>query len=635
MSDHTTLIRRLNAEPQQRAMRYVRESVDTEARTVDLAFASEDPYERWFGIEVLECSRGAVDLSRLNARHPLLLGHDPAQQIGVVERAWVDDDRKCRATVRFGRSGLAQEIWQDVQDGIRELVSVGYQIKDMVLQEKSDDQSTYRVTRWTPYEVSIVSVPADATVGVGRSLAAEAPTAQPKEIPMSDTTTAAPAANTPDIQVIASRAQMAERERVQELRAIGHQHQMADEAAKAIDDGMAVDAFRKQVLEKLVQRGAVKPAASDPSIGMSPREVARYSLARMIALAQDPHDASLRKAAGLEIEASYAARKLRPLDEQGQYAAQRAAGFTVPHDVLVAGGVQRDLTVGTSTAGGHLVATNLDAGSFIDMLRNRLVMAGLGARMLDGLVGNLAIPSQTGGASTYWVTEGNAVTESQLTVGQVAMTPKTLGTFTDYSRRMLLQATPSVENLVRADLAAALASGIDAAAISGSGSSGQPTGLLSTAGIGAVAIGTNGGVPTYAHMVSLEELVSLANADVADMAYLTNAKMRAQLKLTQVFSSTNGAPVWGSDNMVNGYRTAVTNAVPANLTKGTASGTCSAIIFGHFADVMIGMWGGLDLIADPYALATSGGRRIVALQDVDVAVRRAVSFAAVVDALRA
>ncbi len=254
--------------------------------------------------------------------------------------------------------------------------------------------------------------------------------------------------------------------------------------------------------------------------------------------------------------------------------------------------------------------------------------------MLDGLVGNVAIPSQSAGAATFWVTEGNAVTESEATFGQVTMSPKTVGMFTDYTRRTLLQATPAIEALVRADLAAGIAVEIDRAAIAGSGASGQPRGIINTAGIGSVAGGTNGAAPTYGNMVALEEAVSIANADMGNLSYLTNARMRAQLRLTQQFASTNGVPVWGGDNRVMGYPAAVTNNVPSNLTKGTSSGVCSAIIFGNFADLMVGMWGGLDLILDTSTLATSGGRRLVALQDVDVAVRRAVSFAAMLDALR-
>jgi HK97 family phage major capsid protein len=642
------ILQRARGETLQRSARYQRDTINAEARTVELAFASEEPYRRWFGNEILDMAPGSADLSRLNGRGALLLNHDPDQQIGVVERAWVDSDRKGRALVRFSRSALGQEVFQDVQDGIRELVSVGYQIDDMVMESRSDDEATYRVTRWTPFEVSIVSVPADTTVGVGRSLAPGAVPAQLKEIPVSDINTAAPATQQPDIRVIESNAQRSERDRVTEITAMGRAHQLGAEADNAIAQGISVDGFRKLVLDKLVERGALKPTPATPSVGMTERETQRFSIVRLMNAVQNPTDKEAQRAAAFEIEASNAARRVATDNGTQPMRAERESGYTIPFDVLAAPVahseemaralvsrlMQRDLNVGAATAGGNLVATNLLASSFIDLLRNRLVVAGLGAQMLDGLVGNVAIPSQSAGAATFWVTEGNAVTESEATFGQVTMNPKTVGMFTDYTRRTLLQATPAIEALVRADLAAGIAVEIDRAAIAGSGAAGQPRGIINTAGIGSVAGGTNGAAPTYANMVALEEAVAVANADMGNLSYLTNARMRAQLRLTQQFASTNGVPVWGGDNRVMGYPAAVTNNVPSNLTKGTSNGVCSAIIFGNFADLLVGMWGGLDLILDTSTLATSGGRRLVALQDVDVAVRRAVSFAAMLDALR-
>jgi len=648
-------VRKAAAERQHRAARYQRDTVNVEERTVELAFASDEPYERWWGTEILDCTGAAVNLERLNNRHPLLLDHDTRKQIGVVERAWVDADRKCRALVRFSRGTLGEEIFQDVQDGIRELVSVGFSIDDMVLESRTEDQATYRVTRWTPYEVSIVSVPADPTVGVGRSMApAGAAPAQPKEIPVSDTTIAAPAApQAPDIRVIASEAQRTERERVTQIRAMGQTHHLADDADKAINDGTSVDAFRAMVLDKLVQRGALKPAATSPEIGMSEGEKRQFSVVRLMNAVLNPNDRDAQRAAAFEFECSQAARKVQPVDDTtALMGRERASGVTIPFDVLASPlalqrsaaaeaaalfarmSAQRDLSVGTATAGGNLVATTLLASNFIELLRNRMMVAQMGATMLDGLVGNLAIPSQTAGASTYWVTEGNAVTESEATFGQATLSPKTVGMFTDYSRRTLLQTTPAIEALVRADLAAGIAVEIDRAALHGSAASGQPRGIAATAGIGSVAGGTNGLAPTYLHMIALEEAVAVANADVGAMGFLTNAKMRAQLRGTQQFASTNGVPVWGADNTILGYRAGVSNNVSSTLTKGTSSGVCSAIFFGNWNDLLIGMWGGLDLILDPSALATSGGRRLVALQDVDVAVRRAASFAAMLDALR-
>jgi HK97 family phage major capsid protein len=343
----------------------------------------------------------------------------------------------------------------------------------------------------------------------------------------------------------------------------------------------------------------------------------------------NPQDRRAQESAAFEIECSNAAQQQRSDGEM--------RGYTVPVDVLRPSreGSQRDLVVGTSTAGGHTVATDLLAESFIDLLRNNMALQGLGARMLTDLNGNIAIPRQTGGATAYWVAESGAPTESQQAFDQVAMTPKTVGAYTDISRKLLLQSSIDVEAFVRQDLAVTLALAIDLAGINGSGSSNQPRGVLNTSGIGSVVGGTDGAAPDYADIVGLETAVAVDNAAIGSLGYLTNAAVRGKLKLTEKFSGTNGNPVWEDGNNLNGYSAAVSNQVPSNLTKGSASGICSAIMFGNWADLLIGMWGGLDLMVDPFTSSTSGTVRIVALQDVDVAVRHAESFSAMVDALTA
>jgi len=188
---------------------------------------------------------------------------------------------------------------------------------------------------------------------------------------------------------------------------------------------------------------------------------------------------------------------------------------------------------------------------------------------------------------------------------------------------------------VQSDLAAVLGLAIQQAAINGTGASNQPTGLL-TAITSSVIGGANGLAPTWQNMIDLETGVAAANADIGAMAYLTNAKMRGKLKSTQKFTGTNGMPVWDAGNTpINGYRCGVTNAVPSNLTKGTSNGVCSAAIFGNFSDLIIGMWGTLDLLVDPYTGSTAGTVRVVTLQDVDVAIRNVESFTTMVDALTA
>lgn len=452
----------------------------------------------------------------------------------------------------------------------------------------------------------------------------------------------------------------AERERAREIRAIGRQFDATDLADAAIDNGISVDAFRAQILQRMQDAGKLRPAES-PEIGMSEREVRQYSFCRALLAAADPLHAA--QIAPFELECSRAAQ-----DKRGDSRDKtREAALTIPVDVLSRGiaindgiamavarsliakaqrtsrealAMYRDLTVGTATAGGNLVATELLGSSFIELLRNAMMLDRMGITWLRDLNGNVAIPSQTGAATAYWVAENGAPTESAQTVGQVALTPKTVGAFTDYSRRLLLQASIDVEAFVRADLAAIIGLAIQAAALNGAGASNEPLGILNASGIGSVAGGTNGAAPTYDHMVDLESAVANANADVGNLMYCTNSKVRGKLRKTQEFASTNGKAVWTSGRErgigeVLGYDACVTNAVPSNLTKGTSVGVCSAIIFGNWADLLIGMWGGLDVMLDPYTGATSGTKRVVALQDVDVALRRVESFAAMKDALTA
>ena len=157
-----------NKEALTRSFIFERASVDEDKRTVELSFSSEVEVERWFGFEVLDHSAGAMRMDRIIGGS-FLINHDWDDQVGVVESVRIDADKKGRAVVRFGRSSRAEEIFQDVKDGIRKQVSVGYRVLGAKLKETRDDDDVYLITDWEPYEISLVSVPADITVGVGRS----------------------------------------------------------------------------------------------------------------------------------------------------------------------------------------------------------------------------------------------------------------------------------------------------------------------------------------------------------------------------------------------------------------------------------------------------------------------------------
>ena len=616
----------------ERSLFVERAMVDAEARTVELAFASETPYDRWWGTEILDCSQTSIRLGRLVAGGPLLMDHDSRDHVGVIESVQIGADRVCRAVVRFGKSARAEEVFQDVLDGIRRNVSVGYMIHEAKLVETSEDKDVYRVTDWEPFEVSIVSVPADASVGVGRSAGEESPVEvieQPNPVEDNEDETESDkeikstqgVITMSDINIDQIRADAVkeEQKRSAEIQAMGEQFARfgADKiAADCLRNGDTVEAARAKIMEKIGSQ-----AMPTAEIGLTEKEARSFSFMRAINALANPGDRKAQAEAAFERECS---------DAFASKNGRSAQGFFVPVEVQ-----RRDLEVTTtnSSTGGKLVATDLV--SFIEVLRNKMVVTGLGAQMLSGLVGSIAIPRQTAGATAYWVAESGAPTESQQTIDQVTMNPKTVGAFTDISRKLMLQSSIDVEAFVRNDLATVLALAIDLAAINGSGSNNQPTGILATSGIGSVAGGTNGAAPTLANMIDLETAVSVANADVGSLAYLTNAKVRGKLKQTFKNATYGDVPVWGDGNMMNGYNAAVSNQVPSNLTKGTSSGVCSAVLFGNFADLIIGQWGALDLMVDPYTNSTSGTVRVVALQDVDVAVRHAESFAAMKDALTA
>ena len=601
----------------ERALQVERAAINEEARTATLAFASETPYERYWGIEILDINPTAMRQGRLRSGANLLVDHDTRDVVGVIESVEVGADRVARATVRFGKSARAEEVWSDVRDGIRRNVSVGYMIHKAQLVETKEGVETYRVTDWEPFEVSLVSVPADPSVGIGRSLDAGT---DAQDLPAAAGPAARAAATEPEPQPSKDHIMsdvttpVAERNHAAEISKI----------AKGLPGGadMALDAIQRGLTTEQFQAEAIAKLSSKPmptaDIGLDKRETKRYSMLRAMNALANPNDAAAQRAAAFERECS---------DAASAKMGKQARGFMVPTEVQ-----RRDLNVTTATAGGNLVATELLGGSFIDALRNAMVIDRMGTRMLTGLVGNIAIPRLSGTGTAYWVAENTAPTESDQTIAQVTMSPKTVGAFTDISRRLLLQSSIDVEAMVQNDLATILGLAIQQAAISGSGASNQPSGIL-TRVTASVIGGTNGAAPTWANIVQLESDVAVSNADVGTLGYLTNARVRGKLKTTSKVSGQNGF-VWDDgDTPMNGYRTAVTNAVPSNLVKGTSGSTCSAIVFGNFADLVIGMWGSLDLMVDPYTGSTAGTVRVVALQDVDVQLRNVVSFATMVDAL--
>jgi len=658
------------------------EDIDADERTIKgVSFSSEEPVERWFGSEILDHSPKSVRLERFKGGAALLFNHWRDQHLGRVSNPVIGADKKGRADIRFAKGGMAEEKWQHVQDGILTDVSFAYIPHTVILEkEEKGKPSTYRVTDWEPIEMSLVTVPADITVGLGRGAdwdreyevevvtreesmfcqkCGKDPCAcEPRGQGTKGASAPAPA---PNREAVLLEVQTTERTRWTAIRGAAQKarelwpqmRSKLDELERQfVENGQDVDRFREAVFAEHERVGALRPADTSPQLGLSQKEVRDYRLVRLLrALGSIEDRPRLMQEAAYELEVSRAwgdkvkkdpksayippdvfSQPIRELLPPGYDIRNLSAAFAA-----YAGGagfqLGRDLTVGSDAGGGYSVATNLLAGSFIELLRNASVLFPI-STVLSGLSGNIAIPSQTGGATVYWVGEDGSITESAQAFGQLALTPKTAGCLTEYTRKLLIQSSIDIEVFVRMDFLASLGLGIEAVAINGGGSN-EPTGILATSGIGDVSLGASvGGVPTWAGIVELETDVAVANA-MGTWRYLTNAKARGKLKTTLKDATNPAGFIWdtgaGRDTPLNGYPVLVTNNVPSNLVEGGSGAVLSACIFGNFRDLIIALWSGIDLLVDPYTSSASGRVRVVAFQDVDCGLRHVGSFSAIQD----
>jgi HK97 family phage major capsid protein/HK97 family phage prohead protease len=662
-------------------------ALNAETRTVDLVFASETPVDMWFGTEILSMAPGAMRTGVRQETLPLLFNHDMDDLLGVVQSIAIGADKVARATVRFGKDERGEWAMQQVADGVLVNVSFAYRVFKW---EDDVENDTLTALDWEPYEISLVTVPADPTVGVGRSADActndvvitkrstAAPAAAPasptqstqpgdgaasrsttKEDPAmrfrtqphrlqeqaesttsasgggGTTTTAAPAGQT-DAQARLQGAE-AERARMTEIHAICKRYDIpADVRDGMIQRGATIEQARLTAADLVMERSKAKPAADfggDSNPDMTEKEKARYSMIRAVNAAISGN----WKDAGFELECSNEVMKRAARQQSHE------RSFFIPTNIPFARAAYTVGTPGSGTTGGTMVATNLLAGSFIEVLRNQSRVMQLGARMLSGLVGSVDIPRQTGQSSAFWTAEGVNTTESEATFDKVSLAMKTIGTYSQITRNMLMQSTPDIDMIARADLIAVLALGIDLAALSGAGSGGVPLGIANTAGIGSVVGGTNGAQVTLDHYIDLETQLTSSNAPEDSLAYLGNAKT---VGWTKKLKSTTGQYLWtnnpngqrsGTPGEINGYTFARSNQARSNLTKGTASGICSELFFGAWSELLIGEWGVLEIVPNPYDASAfkNGGVLLRALQSVDVAVRHAASFAVMSDALTA
>lgn len=408
--------------------------------------------------------------------------------------------------------------------------------------------------------------------------------------------------------------------------------ELTNETRSQIDDLLEEARTVRADIERLeemegARRGSPRPEpGTQEELGLSDEERRSYSFLRAIR----GQVTGNWEQAGLEREASVAAAQARglPMPEENH--------VYIPFDVLGGeGSVQVRSRNGSwryearhdaadpqldTTAGAALIETELRAQDFIDLLRNQMVLQQAGARVLRGLVGNVDIPRQTSGASMEWKAEDGETTESSPGFDTVSLEPHTGSAATYLTRKQIMQSSLDMENLVRDDLAQCLSIGIDSVGLYGTGLSNQPLGVAGTSGIHVTAESA----PDWDGVVDFETGIASDNAAMGRLAYITSSKMRGYWKTTPKVSGQDRFIWAGGNTPVNEYPAYITNQVPDNLGVGTDE---TGLFFGNWGDLLMGFWGSLDLLVDPYSYSRRGGILIVAHLDVDVAVRRAVSFA--------
>ena len=301
----------------------------------------------------------------------------------------------------------------------------------------------------------------------------------------------------------------------------------------------------------------------------------------------------------------------------------------------------RAMSAGTDSAGGYIVPT-VFVNELIEMLRAESIVNALGATVLSGLTGSpVEIPKQTGGATAYWVAENADITASDLTLGQVSLTPKAVAAIVKLSNRLLNLSNPSAEAMVRRDVAQALALAIDLAALRGTGSGSQPIGIANTSGINTVAIGTNGGNFTFDYAADMVDELAKDNAAKGKLGFAMHPTIAKKLKKTRIpqYSGDTGGE-WimlpmSDSNLADalGYGFKLTTQIPVNLTKGSSS-DCSEVYFGNWQELLIGEWGGLEIMASNETSDAFQKNQtwVRVIQEVDIAVRHAESFCLLNDA---
>jgi HK97 family phage major capsid protein len=525
--------------------------------------------------EVLSHNPADADLSLLQGG-AFLDEHNWEKQPGGIVKAWIDQGaRKGRAILSFANTDLGNERWELMSSGLRNDISVGYKTTKLLSTTRHKDGRTIKRFAWRAHEITSTAVGADHfETGVGRSginIQNEQKNMTPKE----------------------TKTEIIE---ISKMIAHDHEHiagEIKDLSSRALLEGTDIADFKRSMMD-LIQKNPAPKMKHIPATHYAGRDAAEQ--------AQIGKQFSLTRAMG-NVDAS---GKLRPSFEADvcqqveQNCGQRAEGFWLPEEIAITmrnrNRLQtRDMTAEVFAAGGAAVATQVMVPT-IELLYNRVACARLGATPMAGLQGNAVIPREDAPTTAQTVAEIAPLASSQVTLGQIALSPKRVGASVTYGKQLVFQSTPDIENLIRNDVFRIVGIKHDYLLLNGQGANSEPLGILNTPGVSTL---TFGGSATFANVVAFETQLGKFNADRQPMAYLTTPNVRGRWKTTAVAltgaTTVSSRSLWEAgnwnddttDGIVNSYRAAATNQVPGDQ-----------VIFGSWADLIYATWNGFDVVVD-------------------------------------
>lgn len=645
---------------------FQREALNETERTVQVSFASEVPYLRWFGYEIIDLK--TMDLSRLNNSAQLLFNHDWDCYIGVIERAWVDN-QKAYAVIRFDTHDKAEQIFNSVKTGIIKNMSFGYEITDAweVLNLLDDGEDAYKVSTM-PFEISFVTVPADPTVGYGRLKGKDIETTEidvkenkeEKEKIIKYLKEKSLSRNLSEKEKIKFKDmgcedEMGEDDIEDELEGEDEEKQKElEEKSKNVNKKVDIEKdllnnkenhandkkinilnmektkMERNEIDKKIKEIAKQYNATDLAMDfIGEKSVEDFQNALLEVRASRPSKidnevAEFEKdgfSLGLAVKQIMGGQVSGAVKEVSKEMERKYGGKRADNSILIPfGALKRDVTVGTSSSAGALKPTSLSMNS-IEALYNNLVVVKAGASYMNDLVGDIDIPRFDNIASAQYVGENAAATGSNLDVDLVRLSGKDLTANIEVSRRIRMQTPYNIEQICSDQLLQAISHKMDLDALTGDGTGNSVKGILHQAGIGSVA---TGGTLSWQDLLDLESEVLYQNALINKGSYITNSKVLSLMKGTQKANALNFI-----------YENGLANEYPVLTTNGLAEvGTTtktSPLFFGDFSQLLVGTWGAIELQFNPYANTKTGLHSLTVFVTFDTVVRHPQSFAVATD----